>query len=31
MGHLNITGGSVAQVRETAAKVLVLLGLAPLA
>jgi 5-(carboxyamino)imidazole ribonucleotide synthase len=31
MGHLNITGGSVAQVRETAAKVLVLLGLPPLA
>jgi 5-(carboxyamino)imidazole ribonucleotide synthase len=27
MGHLNITGGSVAQVRETAAKVLALLGL----
>jgi 5-(carboxyamino)imidazole ribonucleotide synthase len=27
MGHLNITGASVAQVRETAAKVLALLGL----
>jgi 5-(carboxyamino)imidazole ribonucleotide synthase len=27
MGHLNITGGSVAQVRETTAKVLALLGL----
>ncbi len=27
MGHLNITGGSVAQVRETATKVLALLGL----
>ncbi len=27
MGHLNITGSSVAQVRETAAKVLALLGL----
>jgi 5-(carboxyamino)imidazole ribonucleotide synthase len=31
MGHLNITGGSVAQVRETASKVLVMLGLPPLA
>ena len=31
MGHLNITGGSVAQVRETASQVLALLGLPPLA
>jgi 5-(carboxyamino)imidazole ribonucleotide synthase len=31
MGHLNITGSSVAQVRETTAKVLNLLGLPPLA
>ncbi|MGS5089356.1 5-(carboxyamino)imidazole ribonucleotide synthase [Hydrogenophaga sp. A37] len=31
MGHLNITGSSVAQVRETASKVLALLGLPPLA
>jgi 5-(carboxyamino)imidazole ribonucleotide synthase len=31
MGHLNITGSSVAQVRETAAKVLALLGLPALA
>ena len=31
MGHLNITGGSVAQVRETASQVLVLLGLPRLA
>ena len=31
MGHLNITGSSVAQVRETAAKVLALLGLPSLA
>lgn len=30
MGHLNITGATVAQVRETAAQVLVLLGLPPL-
>ena len=30
MGHLNITGGTVAQVRETAAQCLVLLGLPPL-
>jgi 5-(carboxyamino)imidazole ribonucleotide synthase len=31
MGHLNITAPTVAQVRETAAKVLALLGLPPLA
>jgi 5-(carboxyamino)imidazole ribonucleotide synthase len=31
MGHLNITGASVAQVRETAARSLALLGLPPLA
>jgi len=31
MGHLNITGDTVAQVRETAARVLVLLGLPALA
>ena len=31
MGHLNITGDTVAQVRETAAKVLALLGLPSLA
>lgn len=31
MGHLNITAPTTAQVRETAAKVLALLGLAPLA
>jgi 5-(carboxyamino)imidazole ribonucleotide synthase len=31
MGHLNITGSSVAQVRETTAQVLKLLGLPPLA
>ena len=30
MGHLNITGASVAQVRETTAQVLALLGLPPL-
>ena len=30
MGHLNITGSSVAQVRETASQVLALLGLPPL-
>ena len=30
MGHLNITGDSVAQVRETAAQALALLGLPPL-
>jgi 5-(carboxyamino)imidazole ribonucleotide synthase len=31
MGHLNITGASVSQVRETTAKVLALLGLPALA
>lgn len=31
MGHLNITGATVAQVRETAAQALALLGLPPLA
>jgi 5-(carboxyamino)imidazole ribonucleotide synthase len=30
MGHLNITAPTVAEVRETAAKVLTLLGLPPL-